>query len=300
MLDHPGDAATTLSDANRVSPECLAAALAAQARSEHVARTTLARLNPSLDADPDAAGVRLLAQLGPFVAVARERRGQGSAPRRAIGRARLEALIVPSVVALAATPPAERPAPTPATTWQPQRSRREAILAGARRIFRDRGFGSVGLGDIGEAAGISGATVYHYFAGGKTEILQAAWERETMRLVAGALTAVERAESADDAVDRLARAHVEVMLGCLDLVNVVYRELQDELAPAGVWADNRRLLVDLWAGALQEVRPGLAEAERLALVDMSFAASVQAALAVEGRAEWLDDIARQIAAFAKG
>lgn len=49
-------------------------------------------------------------------------------------------------------------------------SRREAALSAAVRLFAERGFQSVGMDDIGAAAGISGPTLYHHFPG-KSAIL---------------------------------------------------------------------------------------------------------------------------------
>nr|WP_244641848.1 TetR/AcrR family transcriptional regulator [Chelatococcus reniformis] len=46
----------------------------------------------------------------------------------------------------------------------PQASKRQQILAGARRIFRSRGFDGASMGDIAKAAGVSKGTLYVYFA----------------------------------------------------------------------------------------------------------------------------------------
>src|SRR5271154_7467641 len=40
---------------------------------------------------------------------------------------------------------------------------REAIMAAATDLFRERGFRDTSLGDIGAAAGVSGPAIYRYF-----------------------------------------------------------------------------------------------------------------------------------------
>ena len=40
---------------------------------------------------------------------------------------------------------------------------REAIMAAASDLFRERGFRETSLGDIGAAAGVSGPAIYRYF-----------------------------------------------------------------------------------------------------------------------------------------
>ena len=48
--------------------------------------------------------------------------------------------------------------------------RRDAILAAAADLFRERGFRATSLDDIGAAAGVSGPAIYRYF-GSKHELL---------------------------------------------------------------------------------------------------------------------------------
>src|SRR5262249_5718752 len=68
----------------------------------------------------------------------------------------------------AAGPPPADPAGAP--------SRREAVLAGATRLFRQRGYHAVSMDDIGAAVGIAGPSVYRHFAS-KADLLCAACTR---------------------------------------------------------------------------------------------------------------------------
>jgi len=54
--------------------------------------------------------------------------------------------------------------------------RRERLVVAAARLFAARGYSAVAMEDIGAAAGISGPSVYHHFAG-KTELLAEVLDR---------------------------------------------------------------------------------------------------------------------------
>lgn len=62
--------------------------------------------------------------------------------------------------------------------------RRAALLAAAARLFAERGFDGVTLGDIGEAAGVSGPAVYRHVAG-KQALLGAILVDVSERLLRG-------------------------------------------------------------------------------------------------------------------
>ncbi len=84
-------------------------------------------------------------------------------------------------------------------------SRREAVLAGATRLFRERGYHAVSMEDIGAAVGIAGPSVYRHFAS-KAELLCAACTRMADRLAAEAAAALSTAASpgADPPADAVA------------------------------------------------------------------------------------------------
>ena len=84
-------------------------------------------------------------------------------------------------------------------------SRREAVLAGATRLFRERGYHAVSMEDIGAAVGIAGPSVYRHFAS-KAELLCAACTRMADRLATEAAAALSTAASprADPPADAIA------------------------------------------------------------------------------------------------
>ena len=58
---------------------------------------------------------------------------------------------------------------------------RDAIVEAAERLFLDRGFGSVSMDELAEAAGVARRTLYNQFAG-KEEIFRAMLLRVSRQL----------------------------------------------------------------------------------------------------------------------
>jgi len=159
-------------------------------------------------------------------------------------------------------------APPPASANR----RREAILAAALELFRKRGFHSVGVDDIGTAAGISGPGVYRHFPG-KNSLLVALFDSITERMLLGA----EEIQKTDcppaEMLDRLVAFHVGIAV--------------EERALLAVWLQDWRSLPDpdeqrirrrqaeyvgIWLATLTRVRPELAPAEAEAVVHAALGA----------------------------
>ncbi|MEV7758169.1 TetR/AcrR family transcriptional regulator [Microbacterium sp. NPDC089180] len=168
-----------------------------------------------------------------------------------------------------ATPPAAARATAPSTARDRAKAeRRAALLAAAARLFAERGFDGVTLGDIGEAAGVSGPAVYRHVAS-KQALLGAILVDVSERLLTGgrAVAAAHRpAPAADRRVAGVSRRsarpasgvlaalvdfHVAFALAEADVIRVQDRDL-DRLAP-----DDRRAVrrlqnayVEVWTDAL--------------------------------------------------
>jgi TetR/AcrR family transcriptional repressor of lmrAB and yxaGH operons len=87
------------------------------------------------------------------------------------------------------------------------RKHREAIIDAAVRLFRQNGYSATGLADIVKASGAPKGSVYHYFAGGKPAIGEAAVREAGRRILA---TVQELGAGASSAGD-LVRRHAELL-----------------------------------------------------------------------------------------
>jgi AcrR family transcriptional regulator len=146
--------------------------------------------------------------------------------------------------------------------------RREAILAAAAELFRERGFRATSLDDIGAAAGVSGPAIYRYFAS-KHELLAQLIEE----------AAVAWRETVDEVLsqetpplltlERLIDAAVALQLESGNLRVVYYQELRslDDDARRRLARIDRVTMAE-WVHLLCEVRPGLTDEEARAAVVM--------------------------------
>jgi AcrR family transcriptional regulator len=151
-------------------------------------------------------------------------------------------------------------------------SRREAILDVAVELFRERGFHSVGIDEIGTAAGISGPGVYRHFAS-KAALLVALFDAITERI----LLAAEEIQKTDcppaELVDRLVSFHVATAVEERSLLSVW---LQDGRSLPS--SDRGRIVrrqveyVGIWVQALVRLRPELSPAEAETVVHAALGA----------------------------
>ena len=64
------------------------------------------------------------------------------------------------------------PSPSPPTRRRKRpEDRRAEIIAGARTVFAAQGYADAGLVEVAEAADVSKALLYHYFPGGRSELV---------------------------------------------------------------------------------------------------------------------------------
>jgi len=175
--------------------------------------------------------------------------------------------------------------------------RREAILGAAVELFRHRGFHSVGIDEIGTAAGISGPGVYRHFAS-KGAVLVALFDSISEQV----LIAAEEIQKADlppsELLDRLVALHVSTAV--------------EQRARVAVWIQDRRSLpagdqdrigrreaeyVAIWIQALVRLRPELAPADAEVLVHAALGAVNSVAFHDAGLApEDLEGLLRTVAA----
>lgn len=196
-----------------------------------------------------------------------------------VDRPRLEELLTEAMVRVMCCPvPASAPE-EPAPGWRPPRGKREEILAAALALFRERGFHSAGVDDIGRAVGLAGSGIYRYYQD-KTAILVDAYDRASARVSVGAENAVNAATNPAEALVRLVRSYGDVAFPDVDLITVTAREgfAVPESERAGLTRRYARVR-DLWVAVACERDPGLPEAEAHLLTETAIPLITQLALA---------------------
>lgn len=150
---------------------------------------------------------------------------------------------------------------------------REVMLGSAIRLFRERGVGDTSINDVLEASGAPRGSVYHYFPGGKKQLVSEAIES------AGGFVAGNFAQSEDDPaemIDRFARFYMR------ELERTDFREGCPLLAAAVAGAKEEAALPA--ARAFSQIQESLATSLVEAGIEKARAASLAtlAISAIEG------------------
>jgi AcrR family transcriptional regulator len=134
------------------------------------------------------------------------------------------------------------------------RARRELLLNATAQLVAARGFHAVGIGEIGAAAGVSGAAIYRHFEN-KQELLVALIDRVIDELLATGRDIVAAAPDAESALRGLIEHHVAFALRDRAIITVYDQEVHnvpDE--PRRRLRRNQRLYANLWVDAVAELR----------------------------------------------
>ena len=144
--------------------------------------------------------------------------------------------------------------------------RRETILAAALDLFRERGFHSVGVDDIGTAAGISGPGVYRHFSG-KSSLLVALFDSITERMLLGAEEIQKMDCQPPEMLDRLVAFHVATAVEERALVAVLLQDGRSLPDSEEQRIQGRQAAyLGIWLATLAQVRPDLGPAEAESVV----------------------------------
>ncbi|MEV4154952.1 TetR/AcrR family transcriptional regulator [Nocardia salmonicida] len=136
-------------------------------------------------------------------------------------------------------------------------SRSERMIIAAAHLFEERGFGAVSIEDIGAAVGVSGAALYHHFAG-KTQLLNEIIDRNNEWVEIYAQRALAEGANPRASLRLLLRYYVEFALDRTDLVGTAVSEIGH--LPDDAAARYRRIHREAnisWARLLQSIRPEL-------------------------------------------
>ena len=150
------------------------------------------------------------------------------------------------------------------------RRTREQLLTATADLVAARGFHSVGIADIGAAAGVSGAAIYRHFAS-KQDLLIALLDRVVEALRDGARAAVADAGTPDEALEALIAAHVDFALRDRSIIAVYDQEIHT------LPDDDRRRIrrtqrayAEIWADVLCARTPGIEPEAARAAVHAAF------------------------------
>ncbi len=144
------------------------------------------------------------------------------------------------------------------------------ILEVAARLFAQRGFHGVSVGDIGKAVGISGPALYKHFDSKDALLAEMLVDISERLLDEGRRRVVGAADPAD-ALASLVDWHVDFALAQPSLIAVQERDWQSLPPEARERVRSlQRAYVDLWADQLRLRRPGLGVDEARAVAHATF------------------------------
>ncbi len=145
------------------------------------------------------------------------------------------------------------------STWRATQkaSRRSAYLTAAASLFAARSYAEVTIGDLGEAAGVSGPALYKHFAN-KEAVLVELLVAVSQRLLGGAQEIVADGIPAAEKLERLVAFHTDFALLESDTILIQGRDLG--LLPPEASRRVRslqRAYLEQWRAVLTAVRPEL-------------------------------------------
>ncbi|CAN5788080.1 TetR/AcrR family transcriptional regulator [soil metagenome] len=280
VLAHPELMAAYVRERPSLTPDAAAAL-------EPLERASSRRWADAIRRDrPDLGRARIAVRQGAVVGAV----SAAALARRDLTDAALAALLADSTLAVLLAEP-RPPDEVAAPGWSVRETRRQTILRVALGLFETRGYGGVGIDEIGEAAGTSGPAIYRQYAS-KAAILVDAFEEAGQRVAVAVDDALREASSAADGLDRLSRSYAAVALDNTALITVTEREALSLPEREQPRIERRaRAIRDGWAAAVGELRPDLAEAEVRTLVRTVFSLINAAARAAHGQRSEAEEVA---------
>ena len=94
----------------------------------------------------------------------------------------------------------------------------------AAQLFAEQGYGSVGISEVGEVAGLGRGALY-YHIGSKEELLCDIMTNYMKRLLVSAERIIETTQTAGDRIRRLSKSFMETMFESRSAMTVCFREV---------------------------------------------------------------------------
>jgi AcrR family transcriptional regulator len=145
-------------------------------------------------------------------------------------------------------------------------------MIAAMKLSAANGFGAINLTQIGAEAGIGGTGIYRYFKS-KTALLVTLIDRVVDQLVADATTITADIPDPAEALDALILDHIDAALTDREVFQIYLRDAQtlppDELRRIKT---KMRRYVGEWVRVLDQLHPGLSEAELRTIIQAAIGA----------------------------
>jgi AcrR family transcriptional regulator len=137
--------------------------------------------------------------------------------------------------------------------------RREQLLAGASRLFAERGFRAVSIEDVASDAGVSGPALYRHFDS-KESILADLLIDVSERLLREGTECATNATSPTDALCSLITFHTDFALRDRDLIRIQDHDFANlALSDAKTVSRLQRAYLEVWVSVLQQLEPTQSE-----------------------------------------
>jgi AcrR family transcriptional regulator len=114
-------------------------------------------------------------------------------------------------------------------TRRPRAEREAEILAAAREVFAERGYGEAAVAEIAARAGVVEGTIYSYFDS-KRALLIAVMERFYDELISDTASGLKAVRGAENRIRFVIRRHLESFTADLGLCRMMLRETRPDVA----------------------------------------------------------------------
>lgn len=139
--------------------------------------------------------------------------------------------------------------------------RRALILKVAATLFADRGFDSVSINEIGEAAGITGPAIYRYFPG-KEALLVSVYQHLYRRTAEGVDRVLLGGAGPREALEQLVDLQLDLAFEEPEKIRIVASEERHlPLKEAEELRVESRRLLRVWTDLVRQARPELGKDE---------------------------------------
>jgi AcrR family transcriptional regulator len=114
-------------------------------------------------------------------------------------------------------------------TRRPRAEREAEILASARQVFSEKGYGAAAVGEIAERAGVVEGTVYSYFES-KRALLISVMKCFFEELISDTESGLRAVRGTENQLRFVIRRHLETFTSDLGLCRVIIREARPDVA----------------------------------------------------------------------